>query len=904
MDAATIDRIPATFRALDSGWTLRALNPQAAPEALRDRLAVGVPAEVPGEATVDLHREGLIGDPFDGDNESAQQWIGDVDWVFSCVFDWHDDGSERHDLVAYGLDTVAQIRLNGRLVGHTENFFRAWRWDVRGHLLDGRNELEVAFAAPVAATDALERAQGYYPHSGHAFSHIRKPGYSFGWDWGIDAANAGIWRPIGIDSWSGVRIDAVRPAVRSLADGSWQVDVRVDVERAATSHMTTGPEARRDNRPVDVEVRLAGHGFDGRRDVVVDAARIGVETSLTIDDPALWWPRGYGEQPLYDLTVRVGDDVRRERIGLRTIDVDTAADAVGRPFRFRVNGTPIHARGYNWIPDHTFISQVDEEDYRRGMRDLVESNSNMVRVWGGGIYEADAFYDLADELGVLVWQDFALACAAYPEDPVSRAEVELEAREQIIRLMPHASLALWNGSNECRQAYAGWDGYRQDLRDDDLSAGPDGYGERGWGDWYYGTLLPGLLAELDPSRRYLPSSPMSLSEYAPVNLETDGTSHIWDIWNAADYRTYAQYRPRFADEFGYQAPPAWSTLARVVHDTPMDPFGYDMLVHQKATLGNEKLALGMRSHLTEGRFHDVRDNGDGTWDWLLDTDRWDDIEDWHWACQLQQAQAIRYGIDHMRSIEPVNDGALIWQLNDSWPVISWSAVDFDGHRKPLWYASRAAFAPRYAVIRPKAANPKPKLTWERYMPEPDCLELTAVNDTRESWSGVWTVRLVSIADGAELASATYPMSLDAGGVGHVVLDVALAAGMDSPDAVLVAEATTDVAAAGPAFARVVFDPVDVIGQHLDPRPFDATVRPADGGFALEVRARSYVRDLFCMADKVDAEARVDDGMVSLLPGECATLYVRCPSAAGDGVRGGMLMAANVLRCANDLKRRR
>ena len=190
------------------------------------------------------------------------------------------------------------------------------------------------------------------------------------------------------------------------------------------------------------------------------------------------------------------------------------------------------------------------------------------------------------------------------------------------------------------------------------------------------------------------------------------------------------------------------------------------------------------------------------------------------------------------------------------------------------------------------------------MPEPDCLELTAVNDTRESWSGVWTVRLVSIADGAELASATYPMSLDAGGVGHVVLDVALAAGMDSPDAVLVAEATTDVAAAGPAFARVVFDPVDVIGQHLDPRPFDATVRPADGGFALEVRARSYVRDLFCMADKVDAEARVDDGMVSLLPGECATLYVRCPSAAGDGVRGGMLMAANVLRCANDLKRRR
>ena len=219
---------------------------------------------------------------------------------------------------------------------------------------------------------------------------------------------------------------------------------------------------------------------------------------------------------------------------------------------------PVHAHGYNWIPDDAFIARVADRDYERGIRDLVESNSNMVRAWGGGIYESDEFYDLCDRNGIMVWQDFMLACAAYPEDAETKAEVEAEAREHITRLSEHASLIVWNGSNENYVAYSEWGGYKQALRDDDLPANEYGYGEKPWGDYYYAELFPALLAELDPGRSaYLPSSPMSFTKFVGANFDTDGTMHIWDAWNRADYTVYAQYTPRFADEFGYQATISW-----------------------------------------------------------------------------------------------------------------------------------------------------------------------------------------------------------------------------------------------------------------------------------------------------------------------------------------------------------
>lgn len=530
----------------------------------------------------------------------------------------------------------------------------------------------------------------------------------------------------------------------------------------------------------------------------------------------------------------------------------------------------------------------------------MESNSNMVRAWGGGIYESDEFYDLCDEYGIMVWQDFMLACAAYPEDAETKAEVEAEAREHITRLSEHASLIVWNGSNENYVAYSEWGGYKQALRDDDRKPNAYGYGEKPWGDYYYSELFPSLLAELDPSRSaYLPSSPMSFTKFTGANLDTDGTMHIWDAWNRADYTVYAQYTPRFADEFGYQAPPAWSTLTGTVHDGKLEPFGKQMLVHQKASGGNYKLARGMRSHITPGHLDDVSFGGvvngkpsDGEHSWLIPTDNWADIEDWHWACQLQQAQAIRFGVEHMRSLEPVNAGSLIWQLNDDWPVVSWAAVDYDGHRKPLWYASRDFFAPRLATIQPRVSDKaREDLSWEGNPVAPDHLELIVLNDTLAPWAGTWTVRRMTLA-GETLASTSFDVTLDA--VGHIGLPL-------PADVSMFGDATNELIVATPsddAFARVIYNGTDVIDQKLEPTPFKVSAEPADDGYALTVTATGYVRDLFCMVDKVDSAASIDGGLATLLPGESVTWHI----ASNATVDPQAFVAANVLRCANDLKR--
>lgn len=705
---------PSTFAPLHSGWTLTAMNPEMAPAELCDPLVSGIPATVPGEAALDLLNAGLIDDPFDGDNETKQQWIGDIDWRFTCRFDWHDDGADRHDLVVYGLDTVATIELNSDPVAQTENCHRSYRFDINGLLHDGANELTVTFMSPVRYSDQAEQRRGYYPHTEHhAFNQIRKPSYTFGWDWGIDVANAGIWREIGIDSWSGVRLAEVRPLVDVSADGTGILNVHVVVERAGKDRVMSPMDAHSQQTPAPVHVTLEGYGTMLEADGSVGQGRNETTITIAVPEAKLWWPIGYGDQPLYAVSVTAGADLQAAwsgRIGFRTTHVDTRADEVGRPFQIYVNDVPVHAHGYNWIPDDAFISRISKRDYERGIRDLVEANANMVRIWGGGIYEDDVFYDLCDEHGIMVWHDFMLACAAYPEDAETKEEVEAEAREQIIRLSPHPSLIVWNGSNENYVAYAEWGGYKQALRDDDRKPNDYGYGEKPWGDYYYSELFPQLLADLDPTHVCLPSSPMSFMRFTNANWDTDGTMHIWDAWNRADYTVYADYTPRFADEFGYQAPPAWSTLV-----------------------------------------------GD-----VLATQRIDDV-----------------------------------------------TIGAPGHRG-------------------------------------------------------------------------FP------------LDESVATFGDPANELIVATPSDD------AFPRVILNGAEIIDQRLaaPADAFSATAGRTADGVELTVTARGYVRDLFCMVDKVDPAARVDEGMVSLLPGETVTLHITT-SHTGDPAD---FAEANVLRTANDLKR--
>ena len=453
-----MSHIPSTFAPLNEGWTLTAVNPEAAPEALRATLAAGIPATVPGEATLDLLNAGLIDDPFDGDNENKQQWIGDVDWRFTCRFDWQDDGSDRHDLVAYGLDTIADIALNGRPVASTRNFHRSYRWDVRGLLRDGANELTVTFTSPVRESDHMEQARGYYPHTEHhAFNQIRKPSYSFGWDWGIDVANAGIWREIGIDSWSGVRIASVRPLVDVTADGTGLLNVHVEIERAGKGRVMSPYDSHPVRQAVPVHAEISGFGTNLSVDGVVAEGRNEAVLTIAVPEAKLWWPVGYGDQPLYDVDVTAGDAKEafwNGHVGFRTVHVDTRADNIGRPFQIYVNDVPVHAHGYNWIPDDAFISRVSQRDYERGIRDLVESNSNMVRAWGGGIYESDEFYDLCDREGILVMDETpavgiggGAAVNPYKEYPLAEHHRQVLA-EMIHRDKNHPCVVLWSLGNE------------------------------------------------------------------------------------------------------------------------------------------------------------------------------------------------------------------------------------------------------------------------------------------------------------------------------------------------------------------------------------------------------------------------------------------------------------------------
>ena len=833
--------IPETFTPITDGWTVMPVSGPT-PEGFP---TTPVAAAVPGVIHTDLLRAGLIADPFDGDNEAAQQWIGDTTWRYATRFEWHDDGHTRHDLVAYGLDTVATVTLNGHEIARTENQHRSYRWDVRAVLADGTNELVIEFAAPVPETTARADRYGQLPRvNHHEYNQLRKTASHFGWDWGIDVAGSGIWQPIGIDSWSGVRIASVRPLV-DVVDGVGVLSAHVELERDGAAV------------EVAVVVNVANSALDQAVTAVVDVATdaSAALVEARIPSAALWWPLGHGEQPLYDVTVSAGDARWVGRIGFRTVRVNTAPDAAGRPFQLLVNDELILVRGMNWIPDHAFLTEIDRDRYARRLTDAVEANVNLIRVWGGGIYESDDFYALADEKGLLVWQDFLLACAAYAEEEHLYREIEAEAREQITRLSAHPSLAIWNGNNENVWGYADW-------------SWPALLGDRTWGNGYYRELFPALLAELDPTRFYSPASPYSFGDYLHPNDQRNGTMHIWDVWNQRDYTAYRDYHPRFVSEFGFQGPPAWSTLTAVVHDEPLDPYGHEMLVHQKASRGNEKLERGAASHLPVSTT----------------------IDHWHWAMQLNQAHAVRFGVEHFRSLTPHNTGTILWQLNDDWPVVSWAAVDSDEHRKPLWFAVRDAYAPRLATIQPRSSQHAIDTAFEGSPPAKDVLALVVINDTASAFAGVFTAARTTF-DGTMLASAQIEVTLAPRGAATVAIPSEVEGIGDAATELIV---VTGQEASG--FAPAFFNGAEVVDQKLEPSPLTATAARVAEGYTVTVTAQSYARDVFVQVDRVDPRATVDVGLVTLTAGQSATFAI---ASDADTIPEAFLDPL-VLRSANQL----
>ncbi|MBT2421166.1 glycoside hydrolase family 2 protein [Streptomyces sp. ISL-22] len=762
---------------LTEGWTVR-------------HEGAALPAVVPGCVHTDLLTAGVIPDPFLGRNEAEVAWVGRREWTYEtdleCV-----DGHEQSDLVFEGLDTVAEVTLDGQLLGRTRNMHRSYRFDVTG--LQGR--LAVRFVSAYAEAEAVRGKVGERPAAyAEPYQYIRKMACSFGWDWGPSLVTAGIWRPVRLEHWSTARIARVRPLV-TVEQGAGQIELAVEFER-------TRVEA-----PLTVEATVGGV----RARAVVDGT--GGVVRLTVPDAALWWPRGYGEQPLYDveLTLLHGDDVLdvwRRRIGFRTVELDRRADAHGTGFTLVVNGERLFARGVNWIPDDVFPSRVTRERYRERLAQAADAGVDLVRVWGGGIYESEDFYDACDELGLLVWQDFPFACAAYPEEQPLRGEVEAEARENVVRLMPHPSLVLWNGNNENLWGFRDWDWERRLAGDS-------------WGEGYYLGVLPRVVAELDPTRPYTVGSPWSGSWERHPNDPAHGTHHSWEVWNREDYADYRLSVPRFVAEFGWQAPPAYATLRRALPGEELAPDSPGMLHHQKADDGNGKLRRGLERHFVfpEG-----------------------DFDRWHYLTQVNQARAVAAGIEHWRSHWPVCAGTVVWQLNDCWPVTSWAAIDGDGRAKPLYHELRRLYADRLLTLQAREGS----------------LELAVVNQGAAKWAGAVRLRRMSV-EGVVAGE----VSVGFGAEGRSVARVGVPKELEpvGPKEFLVADADGLRALHFPAPDREI----------PYPRPeFDVSLTP--GG--ITVTARTLVRDLLLQADRLHPDARADRGLVTLLPGEEVTIGVR------------------------------
>ncbi|WP_328874400.1 glycoside hydrolase family 2 protein [Streptomyces sp. NBC_00287] len=765
---------------LGEGWILRTPGSTAAE----------VPAAVPGCVHTDLLAAGVIPDPFLGRNETEVAWVGRRDWTYER--DLHAaSGHEQTDLVFDGLDTVAEIRLDGRLLGRTRNMHRSHRFDVTG--LSGR--LSVRFASAYAEAEAVRGKLGERPAAyAEPFQYVRKMACSFGWDWGPTLVTAGIWRPVRLEHWSTARIARVRPLV-TVEQGVGRVELAVDVER-------TRVEA-----PLTIEATVGGvrarASIDGTQGVV----------RLEVPSPRLWWPRGYGEQPLYDVELRLlhGDeplDVWRRRIGFRSVELDRSADEHGTGFTFVVNGERLFARGVNWIPDDVFPSRVTRARYRERLGQAADAGVDLVRVWGGGIYESEDFYDACDELGLLVWQDFPFACAAYPEEQPLRGEVEAEARENVVRLMPHPSLVLWNGNNENLWGFRDW-GWERRLA-----------GES-WGEGYYLGLLPRVVAELDPTRPYAAGSPWSGSWERHPNDPAHGTHHSWEVWNREDYAEYRADVPRFMAEFGWQAPPAYATLRRALPGEELAADSPGMLHHQKADDGNGKLRRGLERHFAFPQ---------------------GDFDRWHYLTQVNQARAVATGIEHWRSHWPVCAGTVLWQLNDCWPVTSWAAIDGDGREKPLYHELRRLYADRLLTLQVQERG----------------LVLAAVNQGAEVWAGAVRLRRMSV-EGVVIGEGRSRFTAEGRTVALVGVDRDLEPA--GPKEFLVADADGLRALHFPAPDREI----------PYPRPeFEVQIVP-DG---VRVTALTLVRDLLLQADRLDPGARADRGLVTLLPGEEVTIGVR------------------------------
>ena len=807
------------------------------------------PATVPGCVHTDLLASQQIPDPLYRDNELKLQWIGHADWDYETTFEVTPATLQRQhlELAFKGLDTYADVSLNGQAILHTDNMFREWRAEVKPQLKAGANRLTIHFRSPLKEVADLPKKYGYNLFAindeqamgivgdgakGPVLSpYTRKAPYHYGWDWGPRFIGAGIWQPVQLEAWDAAKITDFHVVQRQLSAQAAQLSLVVAYDGAAAA---SGPAT----------LVLESTGPDGQpgprleQALTLQSGRHEVAADLNIANPKRWYPAGYGAQPLYTFRARLAQngqslDEARTRTGLRTVQLRREKDQYGKSFEFVVNGIPIFAKGVNWIPADIFQTRVTNPRYHQLLQAAKDCNMNMVRVWGGGIYENQYFYDTCDELGLLVWQDFLFACSFYPGDEAFTTNVREEVTYQVRRLRDHPSIAIWVGNNENEVAWQQW-GVPEKMGNHKLEV---------WSNYLklYRDLIPTVLTKEDPSRPYVSSSPSSDFEDM-AGSQTTGDMHYWDVWGGtAPISDYEKQVPRFMSEYGFQSFPELKSVAQFTVPADHDIASPVMKEHQRSAVGNPRL----QEYL------------------LRDYKQPKDFASFLYVSQVLQAQAIKLSAEHLRRSRPRTMGSMYWQLDDCWGVASWSSIDYYGRWKALQYYAKRFYAP--VLVSPHE--------------EGDKVRFYVVSDRTSPTPASLQVRLLDLG-GKVLFKQTAALQIEPS-TSKVYLDIpksTLLKGHDAKHVVLSCELLAD----GQTLSTNTHYFALPKEMALPKAAVTATWQPAtDSTYRVTLKSNALAREVWLSLREGDGF--FEDNFFDLLPGQTKTLTFKSagPTSLGE-----------------------